>query len=188
MTGHISSSEADRSRPGIVLRAPTVDDGAALWALARDVGLDRNSPYAYVMWADHFAGTSVVARRDGGAGDGVDGPVVGFVLGFAVPERPDATFVWQVGVADGARGGGVAGRMLDALLARTGARWLEATVTPGNAASAALFAGTARRHGVGLAVADAYPASLFPIVHEPEARFRLGPFDRTTDHARNPRT
>lgn len=151
-------------------RPPTAADGSRLWALADSVGLDLNSPYAYVMWGDHFAGSSTVAEA-------VDGEIVGFVTGFVPPDAPDTLFVWQVGVAEAARGQGVGGRMLDDLLTRRSVRWLEATVTPSNEASAALFRGTAHRHGVDVDRATAYPADLFPGNHEAEVRFRIGPLD-----------
>lgn len=184
----ISPSEPPEGSPHIVLRPPTPRDGAAIWALAREVGLDLNSPYAYVMWGDHFAGASVVAERSGAARPGDAGPVAGFVAGFLVPDRPDTVFVWQVGVAPAQRGRGLGGRMLRDVVARTGARWMEATVTPSNTASAALFSATARRFGAPLTVEPAYGADLFPGDHEPELRYRLGPFAGTTDRARDQRT
>jgi L-2,4-diaminobutyric acid acetyltransferase len=174
-------------------RRPTPSDGQALWQLARLVGLDLNSPYAYVLWGDRFSGTSVVAhevRGDGGTdvdngvggdgagrdeGDGVPADIVGYVTAFHPPGAPDTLFVWQVGVSPAARGRGLASRMLDELLARTGARWLEATVTPSNEASTALFTGAARRHDTDLDRSVAYPEDMFPGGHEAEILFRIGP-------------
>jgi L-2,4-diaminobutyric acid acetyltransferase len=152
------------------IRPPTPSDGQALWRLADDVGLDLNSPYFYVLWGDRFADTSTVAETG-------SGEVVGFVAGFRVPSDPGTLFVWQIGVASAARRTGLGGRMLDDLLIRTGARWLEATVTPDNAASAALFTGVAERHRAELIVSSAYGADLFPQGHEAELLYRLGPFD-----------
>ena len=152
---------------GLRLRRPSPDDGEPLWRLAGEVGLDLNSPYAYVMWGEYFAGTSVVAD--------LDGSVAGFVIGFRVPEDPDTFFVWQVGVAARARRTGLAAAMVDHLLERTGARFLEATVTPDNAASAALFRSVGTRHGAPVDVGPAFSADLFPDGHEPELRFRIGP-------------
>lgn len=132
------------------------------------MGLDLNSPYAYVMWGDHFARSSTVAE------DG-EGAIVGFVTGFIPPDAADTLFVWQVGVAERARGQGVGGQMLDDLLTRHSVRWLEATVTPSNEASAALFQGTALRHGAEVDRTTIYPADLFPGDHEAEVLFRIGP-------------
>jgi hypothetical protein len=61
-------------------RTPSPTDGRALWELAAEVGLDLNSPYAYVLWGEYFAGTSLVATDADGA--------VGFVTGFHPPEDP----------------------------------------------------------------------------------------------------
>jgi L-2,4-diaminobutyric acid acetyltransferase len=140
--------------------------------LAGAVGLDLNSPYAYVLWSDHFAASSIVAA------DELDG-IVGFVTGFHPPRDPATLFVWQIGVSEDARERGVGGQMLDELLASTRSRWLEATVTPSNAASAALFRGAAARHEADLAESVVYPGDLFPDPHEPEIRFRIGPIDTT---------
>lgn len=146
-------------------RAPEPGDGPEIWALARRVGLDVNSPYAYVMWGDHFADTSLVAVRRGS--------VAAFTLGFLLPASPRDLFIWQIGVDEGHRGSGLAGRMLDTLVASTGAATVEATVTPSNAASAALFRGLAARHGGTAQEGLAYGEDLFPPGHEAEIRFRI---------------
>ncbi|HEX5947157.1 MAG TPA: diaminobutyrate acetyltransferase [Acidimicrobiales bacterium] len=150
------------------MRPPTPHDGQALWRLADEVGLDLNSPYFYVLWGDRFAGTSTVAETG-------TGEVAGFVAGLQVPGDPGTLFVWQIGVAPAARRTGLAGRMLDELIGRTGARWLEATVTPANEASAALFTGVAGRRDAELVVSPAYGADLFPPAHEAELLYRIGP-------------
>lgn len=155
-----------------------------MWHLARSVGLDVNSPYAYVLWGDLFAESSTVAVT--GAGD-----VVGFVTGFHPPADSATLFVWQIGVATEVRGRGLGAQMLDELLTRSAARWLEATVTPSNAASTALFRGIASRHSAPVDETLAYPGELFPEDHEPEMRFRIGPLRRgptagavrATDHS-----
>lgn len=163
-------------------RPPTPSDGRALWSLAGSVGLDLNSPYAYVLWGDRFAGTSIVAQASGpgdepptGDGGAPAGALVGFVTGFHPPGSPETLFVWQIGVAAAARSSGIGGRMLDELIARTGARWLEATVTPSNGASAALFRSVAGRHDAGVEERLVYPEDLFPGGHEAEVLLRIGP-------------
>lgn len=160
------------------------------------MGLDFNSPYAYVLWSDYFSRSSTVAvatQDDPGTNAGAkstagtdNSVVVGFVTGFHPPIDPATLFVWQVGVAVEARGRGLARQMLDELLARSGARWLEATVTPSNTASTALFRGTASRHGTAVVETLAYPEELFPGEHEPEVRFRIGPFKGPGDTLTHP--
>lgn len=152
----------------IITRPPHRGDGQALWALARANELDENSPYAYLLWSEYFADTSVVAEADG--------EPVGFVIGFRVPARPDTVFVWQVAVDESQRGRGIGSRLLEALLLRhPDARFLEATVTPTNAASAALFRGFGNRHDGSVEVRELFDADLFPTGHEAEHLFRIGP-------------
>jgi diaminobutyrate acetyltransferase len=180
MFDHFVSARAPVTRAittgAVRYRLTTPSDGRAMWHLARSVGLDLNSPYAYVLLADEFSASSIVAEAD--VADG--GEIVGFVMGFHPPRDPSTLFVWQIGVAPEARNRGIGARMLDELLARCGARWLEATVTPSNTASAALFQGTAVRHGTSIEEALVYPEELFAGDHEPEFRVRIGPLDDTT--------
>lgn len=145
-------------------------DGSALWALARSNGLDENSPYAYLLWAEYFADTMVVATTE----DDDDTPV-GFVTAFARPDEPDTVFVWQIGVDDGHRRRGIAGSLLDHLAEWTGLRTLEATVTPTNVASETLFRRFGERHGATVTTEDLFPEDAFPPGHEAEVRFRIGP-------------
>lgn len=155
----------------MILRPARPDDAAAIWRALPDIGnLERNSAYAYLLLCSHFAETSLVAEQGG--------EVAGFVLGYRPPVQPTAMFVWQVGVAPQARGHGLAGRMLDAVLALPGCRdvkYLTATVSPDNAASLALFRGFARRHGVPCEEAPCFPGKLFPEPHPDENLLRIGP-------------
>lgn len=180
MFDHFVSARAPETRAittgAVRYRLPTPSDGRALWHLARSVRLDLNSPYAYVLWADEFSASSIVAEVDVAEADGI----VGFVTGFHPPRDPSTLFVWQIGVAPEARDRGIGAGMLDELLARCGARWLEATVTPSNTASAALFRGTAARHATRVEEALVYPGELFAGDHEPEFRFRIGPLGPDT--------
>ena len=141
-----------------------------MWRLVHAGGaLDENSPYAYVLVCTHWAATSAVATSG-------DGELAGFMAGHRVPDDPDTLFVWQIAVTPDHRGQGLASRLLDAVIARTPQpRWLEATVTPSNKASDALFRGAAHRWSTDISVRDWAPASWFPGDHEPERRYRIGP-------------
>ncbi len=159
-------------RDGLTIRRPTVEDGPAVWRLVVEGGgLDPNSPYLYLVMCSDFADTCRVAY----AGD----DLVGFVVGYHPPTRPDAYFVWQVASAPAARGKGLGKRLIRAVLNDTGARWLEATVTPSNAASRRLFASVARSLEAPLEWSDGFAADLFPTAgdapHEREDRLRIGP-------------
>src|SRR5690606_30481519 len=113
-----------------------------MWRIARDSQtLDLNSSYAYILFARDFAATSRVAV--------VDGEIAGFVIGYRRPEQPDCVFVWQVAVDARFRGLGLAGGLLDGLVADGVAdgtvRTVETTITDDNMASQRTFASFARR-------------------------------------------
>ena len=149
-------------------RLARLEDGPALWSLAKANGLDENSPYAYLLWTEYFRDTTVVATDDG------DAPV-GFVTAFRRPDEPSAVFVWQIGVDASHRRRGIAGRLLDELFERTGGNTLEATVTPSNSASETLFRRFGERHGLAVTVEPLFAEELFPPGHEAELRFRISP-------------
>lgn len=135
---------------GVLFRMPTPSDGPAITALIhRSPPLDVNSAYANLVQCAHFAPTCVVAERDG--------ELVGWLSGHRPPTAPEDLFVWQVAVATSARGEGLAGKMLDALLLRTAAsdaQALTTTITADNAASWALFEGFARKRGLPLSKSE----------------------------------
>ena len=80
-------------------------DGPAITALIRSSPpLDVNSAYCNLVQCAHFAPTCVVAERDG--------RLVGWLSGHRPPTAPEEIFVWQVAVAEDARGQGLAGLML----------------------------------------------------------------------------
>lgn len=164
----INQAQSD-STAQVEFRRPTRADGADLWRLARDSGgLDLNSPYAYILWSDQFAKTSLIAD--------VDGQAAGFVTGFLSPDNSDVLFIWQVAVASTHRGKGLAGRMLDALVDRLRPNAVEATVTPSNSASQRLFRGFARRHGCACREEPYLEPKHFPDRgHESEVLFHIGP-------------
>ena len=123
----------------LILRAPTALDGPRVSALiAACPPLDPNSAYCNLLQCTHFADTCVVAQDQD--------EVVGWVSAYLRPDQPDTLFIWQVAVAERARGTGLAGRMLTALLAREvcGSIFnISTTITPENQASWALFSGVA---------------------------------------------
>lgn len=119
----------------IVFRPPTLEDGMDVFTLVRNCApLDENSSYCNLLQSSHFASTSVACVADG--------ELVGFISGYVIPDRPDTLFIWQVAVAEQARGMGLASRMLSHILARPNCvtiAHLETTITQDNAASWALF-------------------------------------------------
>lgn len=153
-------------------RTPEEPDGQEVWRLIRDTGvLDLNSSYSYLMWAKYFDETSVVVESDD--------QIVGFISGFIQPKAPDTLFVWQVAVDGSEQGQGLASRMLRTVLHRKtcrNIRYLEATVTPSNEASQALFRKLAKDLNVGCEVSTCFTENQFPTEgHEAELLFKIGP-------------
>lgn len=130
----------DKPDDNLDFRRPTADVGYLLNKLVEaSPPLDPNSIYCNLLQCSHFADTAVAVF------DGDD--LVGFVSGYVMPNKPDTLFVWQVVIAEAARGKGLAKRMLKHLLAREACaevRYIETTITPDNEASWALFRSLAR--------------------------------------------
>ncbi|MEU9410977.1 diaminobutyrate acetyltransferase [Streptomyces sp. NPDC048281] len=146
------------------LDRPGTTDGAEMWQLVRDSsGLDHNSSYFYLLWCRDFADTSIVARD-------VSGRLLGFVAGFRRPVAPHTLFVWQIAVTAEHRGRGLGARMLESLVNRSEARItaIEASLTPDNSASAALFDSFARRRGASVQCLTLFEPGHFPDDHEAE--------------------
>ncbi|MDC3422085.1 diaminobutyrate acetyltransferase [Aquibacillus koreensis] len=145
-----------------------------MWELVNNSTLDSNSVYKYIMMCEYFAETCVVAKEDD--------KLVGFVTAFIPPEKPDAVFIWQVGVDSSQRGKGIASRLLNHLIEREycqDVRFVEATVTPSNNASQSLFRKLARDHQTECTVTEFFKEELFPgDDHEEELNFRVGPIEK----------
>ncbi|WP_075926394.1 diaminobutyrate acetyltransferase [Nocardiopsis sp. CNR-923] len=166
------------------LSHPSPEDGPRMWRLAGETGMDVNSPYAYTLWCRDFARTSVVARDDVGR-------VAAYVTGYVRPDSPDTYFLWQVAVDPARRGQRLARRMLDFVgdrFADLGLSYLEATVTPDNTASRALFASFARDRGAEIEWSPLFTGEHFPhdggTPHEPEDLVRIGPLGARTSEER----
>lgn len=156
------------------LEQPTKEDGQGMWALAKKTSLDLNSAYKYIMMAEYFSETCVVAKERG--------EVVGFVTGFIQPEHPDVVFVWQVGVDSSQRGKGIGSKMLNELVSRDACdnvRYLEATITKDNEASQFLFKKLAKEHETSCEVSDCFPEDVFPEEgQKAEYTYRIGPLSK----------
>lgn len=158
--------------PRLRVSVPSARDGADVYELVRSSeSLDLNSGYAYLLVLDRFSSTCRIAR--------FGGQLAGAVLGFRTIERPDTVFVWQIVVQRDLRGSGLGRILLEHLLAGegcTGVRFIEAHVTPSNAASEALFRSFARLRGASIQINDDFRAEDFPTAHAPERLLRAGPF------------
>ncbi len=176
---HLPGLSPDAPRDQTVLvRPPFLTDAAAMWRVAHE-GLDVNSPYSYLMLAEHFADTCAVALP-GASGGGDVGNLAGFVTGFCPPAAPDTLFIWQIAVAATHRQHRLGVRLLDHLVDRPRLqplRFLEATVTPTNEPSARLFERFAAARGAPVDWQPLFEREHFPdpAAHEPERRVRIGP-------------
>ncbi len=136
----------NRTMQNIKLRKPVAEDGAAVWDLIRACRpLDENSMYCNMLQCDHFRDTCVIAE----SGD----KIVGWVSGYLVPGDDSTLFIWQVAVSDHARGAGLAGRMLQAIVSRDicqNVTQIQTTITKDNAQSWALFSKFAERQDADL--------------------------------------
>jgi L-2,4-diaminobutyric acid acetyltransferase len=156
----------------IDLRYPTKDDASAIHRLVSQCPpLDLNSLYTYLLLAEHFSSTCVVAEAGG--------VPIGFVSAYAPPARPGVLFVWQVAVHGRARGMGLGQRMLHALVQRpdlAGIRYLETTVSPGNVASRRMFDGLVRDLGADVKETPLFDRAMFGgQAHDDEPLLRIGP-------------
>lgn len=161
----------------VLLRKPEATDGPALHRLVQACPpLDENSVYCNLLQCTHFADTSVVGETDG--------ELVCAISGYLVPGREDVLFVWQVAVAETARGKGVARQMLEHILDRpecANVRYLETTVTDSNQGSWALFEGFARRADARLQRRPLFKQHVhFAGKHETEILARIGPLPAGT--------
>ncbi len=144
-----------------------------MWRLASQA-VDTNSPYSFLMLVEYLADTCAVAVDEEGA-------TAGFVTGFRLPNDPETLFIWQIAVADTHRGIGLGTQLLRAVAERPAVprlRFLEATVTPDNDASASLFRGFARDPDTECLEEALFETADFPggHDHDAEVRFRIGPF------------
>lgn len=158
----------------VVYRKPTLEDAGVVHALIEECKpLDVNSQYAYMLLCTHFAGTCAVAEQDG--------KVVGFVSGYRKPDDKSVLFVWQVAVSPRGRGQGVGQRLLQEILSRTdqaAVRYVEATISPSNRASWALFESLAKKLGARCATQTLFRVEDFGgQEHEEERLLRIGPIE-----------
>ena len=172
----IKAPRAERER-AITLRRPRKADGAAIWAMIKEIGsLDDNSMYCNLLQCSHFAGTCALAERDG--------QPIGWISAYIPPESPDTLFVWQVAVHPSARGRGLAKRLIHELLKRPECfevRHIHSTITRDNKASWALFRAVAGELSAPLTGGTHFEREThFDGAHATEHLVRIGPFDRVT--------
>lgn len=154
----------------MTIRNARTSDGALCWQLVKETGqLELNTAYCYLMMSKLFSDTCLVAEEP-------DGSLSGFVMAFVPPRQRDTLFVWQIGVHPRSQGRGLATGLLDALTRiHPEAKYLEASVTPGNDASMNLFRRWGQRRGLDCRESDFLASEDFPQPHECERLLKIGP-------------
>jgi L-2,4-diaminobutyric acid acetyltransferase len=158
----------------IDLRLPVLEDGMAVFRLIENCPpLDINSSYCNLLQCSHFASTSVASQ--------MNGELVGFISAYIIPDRPNTLFIWQVAVAEQARGIGLASHMLTHILTRpqcASIAYLETTITEDNSASWALFKRLAKSLSAEFLSAGWMDKKVhFAGKHDSEALVHIGPFN-----------
>ena len=169
----------------ITLRLPKAEDAANLHRLIAECPpLDPNSLYCNLLHCTHFSATAIAAVRHDSQGQE---HLVGFISGYIPPGQPDTLFVWQVAIAQEARGQRLAARMLDAILERpvcAAVRYIDTTITPGNQASWGLFESWARQHDAPTSSTLHFERDRhFAGHHDDEHLMRIGPFQMAAESA-----
>lgn len=153
----------------ISIKSPSLTDGASMWRLVRDSQqLDVNSTYLYCLLGEHFSDTCAFAL--------VNQQAVAFVTAYRLPQQPHVLFIWQIAVAPSFRGRGIAKQLLQHL---TQQPWfaeiseIQATVSPSNVASAALFRYFAQQLSAQVQVTPFLESAHLSAEHEAEPLWRI---------------
>lgn len=158
----------------LTLTNPKVEDGAAMWELAKTTSLDTNASYTYVMMCEYFNETCTVAK--------IDEEVVGFIVGFIPPKKPDTFFIWQIGIDESQQATGLALDLIKRVVRNSEehVQYVEATVTPSNRASQSVLQKLARNQKTEFNVFDCFSKHHFPNDnHDEEKLYRVGPIKIT---------
>ncbi|MFY0665456.1 MAG: diaminobutyrate acetyltransferase [Natronospirillum sp.] len=154
---------------------PQAEDGAKVFDLiANCPPLDTNSRYCNLLQCSHFADTCIAAWH----GD----EIIGFISGYIPPRQQDTYFLWQIAVAESARGQNLAQRMLDAVLQQPACAkvtQLQTTITADNIASQRVFEKLADRHEASIHNEPFFTRDVhFDGHHDTEFLYTIGPVNQ----------
>jgi L-2,4-diaminobutyric acid acetyltransferase len=159
------------NRSRVAFRVPTPADGHVVWKMVNsDKNLDTNSAHYYVTWFRDFAYTSVVAT--------VAEEIVGFLTGYRRPEQPDTYFVWQTATKPGHGIPDLGPTIFDHAAkrqVRTGARFIETTVTVDDEPTVMNLKTFADARSTQIEHHILFPSNAFPGDHHDEVLYRIGP-------------
>lgn len=162
-----------------IFTQPTPEDGLAIHELIQQCPpLDLNSSYCYMLCCTLWAETSICVWQP--EGNYPKAKLVGFISALVRPNQDNTLFVWQVAVADIARGQRLAQQMLTALLQRKICQNIEqihTTISPDNQASWRTFSALAHQLGCTSRTELFLDKDLhFKGLHDSELLFVVGPF------------
>lgn len=168
-------NHSDTAKQRILLQAPDSHHAAAVYQLIlNSKPLDVNSEYLYLLLCSHYRSTCVIALSGN--------EVVGVATAYLIPEQKNTLFVWQIAVAEQARRLGLGKTMVKHLLNRpvcADVGFVEATVSPSNAASLNLFKALAQDLETEFRQKPYFEKELFRGGnHEEENLIRVGPLKR----------
>lgn len=131
------------SHHDLTFRKPILKDGQGIYQLIKSSPpLDLNSSYLYFLQASHFSDTCIIVEQNG--------VIIGFISAYYQPDKPQSLFIWQVAIAESARGRGLAKAMLLALIKNqprdSVMTEIACTISPSNKASQGLFRSFAKTH------------------------------------------
>ncbi len=154
----------------MIYRHPCFNDGLTIYNLIKSCPpLDINSIYYYYVLCRDFSETCVVAEWNK--------KIVGFISAYRKPQEMDCLFVWQVAVAEQARGKKLAANLLDWLINQSSCvrvKNLETTISSSNQPSQMLFKRFAERHQAVYHTSNFLETSRFGHQkHEEEILFRI---------------
>lgn len=165
-------SQAINSESGVIIRCPEPTDG---WRVHRLIEhckpLDSNSIYCNLLQCTHFADTCAIAEDSEG--------ILAWISAYIEASKPDTLFVWQIAVAERARGQGLGKQLLRTLWARPLIRelgFLETTITESNQVSWRLFQSFASELKAPIETAMFFDEKIhFHGLHASEILLRIGP-------------
>jgi GNAT superfamily N-acetyltransferase len=144
---------------GIRLRRPVETDHRVLVARIDDWWGGRQLRQSLPrLWFQHFTGTSWVAEDEAGH-------LVGFLVGFVSPDRPDEAYIHMVGTDPNHRRGGLGRRLYEQFfddVRERGARRVIAITWPGNRVSVRFHGAMGFRPADGPGTQNLYGPPAYP--------------------------
>jgi ribosomal protein S18 acetylase RimI-like enzyme len=156
MTAHTAGPSSDR----IHLRRPVEADHAVLVARVDDWwgGGRQVRQLLMRLWFQHFSGTSWIAEDEAGR-------LVGFLVGFVSPDRPEEGYIHMVGTDPNHRRRGLGRQLYEAFFSdmrARGVRRVLAVTWPGNRVSVGFHRAMGFRPAEGPGTQNLYGTPAYP--------------------------